>query len=94
MPGRTLTDWDLRTIAEVTSEMARLRGAGFDAHAQARAFVRAAQLDADFRARVAEAARRIEARRSLNMARKLFLPVAALLRDLERDAETILGRAR
>jgi hypothetical protein len=93
MPGRTLTDWDLRTIAEVAFEMAKLRGAGFDAHAQALAFVRAAQLDADFRARLAEAARRIEARRAMSLPRKLFLPVGPLFRDLEREAEAILGRA-
>ena len=92
MPSRKLTDLDLRTIAHVTSEMARLRGAGFDAHAQALAFLRAAQLDADFRVRLAEAARRIEARRGMTMPRKLFLPVTPLLRDLERDAEAILGR--
>jgi hypothetical protein len=89
---RKLTEWDLHTIADVTSEMARLRGAGFDAHAQALAFARAAQVDADFRARLAEAARRIEARRSMTMPRKLFLPVAPLFRDLEREARVILGR--
>jgi hypothetical protein len=89
---RKLTDWDLRTIAEVTSEMSKFRGAGFDAHAQALAFARAAQVDADFRARLAEIARRIEARRGVNMLRKLFVPVAPLFRDLEREAEAILGR--
>lgn len=94
MPRRKLTDWDLRTIAEVTSEMAKFRGAGFDAHAQALAFVRAAQVDADFRARLADAARRIEARRSMTMLRKLLRPIAPMFRDLERDAAVILGRKR
>ena len=73
---RELTEWDLRTIAEVTSEMAKFRGAGFDAHAQALAFVRAAQVDADFRGRLEEVARRIEARRGMKMPRKLFVSLA------------------
>jgi hypothetical protein len=78
---RKLTDWDLRTIADVTS-----------AHAQALAFARAAQVDADFRARLAEAARRIEARRGMTMPRRLLMPIAPLFRDLEREAEVILRR--
>jgi hypothetical protein len=89
---RKLTDWDLRTIADVTSEMAKIRGAAFDAHAQALAFARAAQVDADFRARLAEAARRIEARRGMMMPRRLLMPIAPLFRDLEREAKVILGR--
>jgi len=85
-----LSEWDLRTIAEVTSEMAKFRGAGFDAHAQALAFVRAAQVDADFMERLEEAARRIEARRGMSLPRKLFVPLASLFRHLERDAEAVL----
>ena len=88
---RNLTEWDLRTIAEVTSEMAKFHGARFDAHAQALAFVRAAQVDADFRARLAEAARRIEARRGMSLPRKLIIPIASLFRDLERHAEVVLS---
>jgi hypothetical protein len=86
---RKLTEWDLRTIAEVTSEMAKFRGAGFDAYGEARAFTRAAQVDADFRARLEAAARRIEARRAMKMPLKLLVPLASLFRDLERDAERI-----
>ena len=86
-----LSEWDLRTIAEVTSEMAKFRGAGFDAHAQALAFVRAAQVDADFRARLEGAANRIEARRAMKMPLKLFVPLASLFRHLERDAEAVLS---
>jgi len=88
---RKLSEWDLRTIAEVTSEMAKLRGAGFDAHAQALAFVRAAQVDAGFIGRLEEAARRIEARRGMRMPRKLFIPIASLFRDLEHEAEAVLS---
>ena len=88
---RKLTEWDLWTIAEVTSEMAKFRGAGFDAHAQALTFVRAAQVDADFRARLGEAARRIETRRGMSLPRKLLVPISPLFRDLERDAEAVLS---
>ena len=88
---RKLTEWDLRTIAEVTSEMAKFRGAGFDAHAQALAFTRAAQVDAGFRGRLEEAARRIEARRGMRLPRKLFVPLAPLFRELEREAEAVLN---
>ena len=86
---RNLTEWDLRTIAEVTSEMAKLRGTAFDAHAQALAFARAAQVDADFRAQLAEVARRIEARRSMRTARKLLAPLGPLFRELEEALKRI-----
>ena len=88
---RKLTEWDLRTIAEVTAEMAKYRGLTFDAHTQALAFTRAAQVDADFRAQLAEVARRIEARRSMKMPRRLLAPLAPLFRDLERYAEAVLS---
>jgi len=41
-----------------------------------------------------EVHRRLVARSSTNMPRKLLAPIAPLFRDLERDAERILGRGR
>jgi len=71
--------------------MAKFRGTSFDAQAQALVFTRAAQIDPNFRAQLAEAARRIEARRRTKLVRRLLAPMAPLFRDLERDAEIVLS---
>ena len=88
----TLSDAEFRMIAEVVAELAKHRGTTFDASAQAVTFAHAAHADAVFKARLAEIARRIRARRNTDMPRHLLAPLASLFRDLERDAEAVLSR--
>ena len=71
--------------------MARLRGTAFDKTAKGYAFARATLIDPAFKARLAEVHRRLMARRSTDMPRKLLAPIAPLFRDLERDAEAVLS---
>ena len=85
-----LTDAELRMVAEVVSELANLRGTSFDKAATGFVFARAALIDPRFKARLAEAHRRLEVRRSTMLPRNLVAPVARVLRDLERDAETVV----
>ena len=73
-------------LAEVVAEMARFRGASFKKNAKGYAFARAALIDPAFKARLVEVHRRLLARRSTDMPRKLLAPTAPLFRDLERDA--------
>jgi hypothetical protein len=86
----TLTDAELRMVAEVVSELAKLRGTSFDKAATGFEFARAALIDPAFKARLGEVHRRLEARRKTDLPRKLLAPIAPLFRDLERDAETVL----
>jgi hypothetical protein len=88
----TLCDTELRMIAEVLTELARFRGLAFDKTAKSHAFARAALIDPAFRAHLAEVHRRLEERRATKEPRKILAPIAPLFRDLEREAEVILGR--
>ena len=86
-----LTDAEMRMVAEVVSELAKLRGTSFDKAATGFTFARAALIDPAFKARLAEVHRRLEARRSTALPTKLLAPVARRLRDLERDAEAVVS---
>jgi hypothetical protein len=86
-----LSDAEFRMIAEVVAELARYRGTAFDASAQAVTLAHAASADAVFKARLAEIARRIRARRNTDTPRHLLAPLAPLFRDLEREAEAVLS---
>jgi len=88
MAGK-LADADLRMIAEVVAEMAKHRGAAFDTGAQALAFARAMETDPAFKARLAEVARRIVARREPAMSRLLLAPLGPLIRELEEALKRI-----
>jgi hypothetical protein len=87
----TLTDTELRMIAEVVTELARFHGRSFDKTAKGTTFARAALIDPAFKAKLAEVHRRLEARRSTDMPRNLLAPIAPLFRDLDRDAEVVLS---
>ena len=87
----TLSDAELRMIAEVVTELARFRGSAFDKAAKGITFARAALIDPAFKARLAEAHRRLEARRATDLPAKLLVPIGPLFRDLERDAEAVLS---
>jgi hypothetical protein len=87
----TLSDPELRMIAEVVTELARFRGTAFDRVAKGNTFARAAILDPAFKARLAEVHRRLEARRATDLPAKLLVPIGPLFRDLERDAEAVLS---
>jgi hypothetical protein len=91
---RKLADADLRTIAEVVAEMAKHRGATFDTGAQAFAFARAMQADPNFKAQLANVARRIVARRETTMPRHLLAPLAPLYRELEEALKRIESARR
>jgi len=78
-------------IAEVVTELARLRGASFDKEAKGRAFARAVFVDPAFGVRLAEVHRRLEARRATDLPVKLLVPIGPLFRDLERKAEAVLS---
>jgi hypothetical protein len=88
-----LTDPEIKMAAEIATEIARTRGKAFDRKATALAFCRAAQADADFRAKLAEVHRRLIARRATDIPRKMLAPIAPLFRDLEREAEGVLSRS-
>jgi hypothetical protein len=75
----TLTDPELLMVADVVTEMARLRGRAFDKNAKGEAFARAALIDPAFKARLAEVHRRLEERADPTR-------IAPMFRDLERDA--------
>jgi hypothetical protein len=79
-------------IADVVTEWARYRGATFETMARSTALARAALIDPEVKARIAEAHRRLEARRTDNLLRRIFRPTP-LFRDLEHEAERILKRS-
>ena len=87
----TLTDAELRMVAEVVTELAPSRGTAFDKTSKGTAFARAALIDPAFKARLAEVHRRLEARRSTDLPVKMLPPIAPFFRDLERDAEAVLS---
>ena len=84
-----LTDAELRMVAEIVMEMSKYRGRSFDKEANGVAFGQAALIDAEFRARLADVHRQIEARRTTNVPRRMLAPIA--FRGLERDAEAVLS---
>jgi hypothetical protein len=86
-----LTDAELRMVAMVVTEVAKYRGRSFDKAAKGHTLARAALIDPDFKARLAEIHRRLDARRKTDIAVKLLAPLAPLFRDLERDAEAVLS---
>ena len=86
-----LTDAELRMVAEIVSEMARLRGATFDGAAKGAAFARAALINPVFRARLSEVHQRLDVWRVIKEPRTILAPIAPLFRDLERDAEAVLS---
>ena len=55
----SLTDAELRMVAEIVTEMAKYRGRSFDREAKGVAFGRAALIDPDFRARLGDLYRQI-----------------------------------
>jgi hypothetical protein len=63
----TLSDAELKMVAEVVTELAKLRGTSLDKAAKGFAFARAALIDPAFKAKLAEVHRRLEARRSTNI---------------------------
>jgi len=87
----TLTDAELRMVADVVTEIARFRGRSFTKNTKAHTFAQAALIDPAFKAKLAEVHRRLEARRAADMPRKLLAPIAPLFRDLEREAEGVLS---
>jgi hypothetical protein len=87
MPG--LTDADLLMVAEVASELAKLRDTSFDKAATAFTFA-AALTDPAFKARLTEVHRRLEAQRSTKLPGRLA-PIAPLFRDLEGEAEAVVS---
>jgi hypothetical protein len=87
----TLSDAELRIIAEVVTELAKYRGRSFDKDTKRHMLARAALIDPAFKARLAEIHRRPGARRETDIPVKLLAPLAPLFRDLERDAEAGLS---
>lgn len=85
-----LNDAELRVIAEIVEELAKIRGTSLDKAAKGFAFARAARIDPKFRAKLAEVHRRLEARRKTNMPRQLLVPIGPLFCDLERRADSVL----
>ena len=93
VPSKTLSEAELRGIAEVVSELAATRDDTFDARRTGMAFTRAALRDPAFKARVAEAHWRLLASRARGIPRDRVEPFAPLIKDLEAEAERILGRS-
>ena len=87
----TLSDAELRMIAEVVTEFATFRGSAFDKVAKGHALARAALIDPAFRARLSEAHRRLDVWRATKEPRTILAPIAPLFHDLERDAEAVLS---
>ena len=83
-----LNDAELRMVVEVVAELAKYRGTAFDKTRKGAAFARAALIDPAFKARLVEIHRRLEARRNWGPLRRMLAP---RLRDIERDAETVLS---
>jgi hypothetical protein len=86
-----LSDAELKMVAEIVTQMARSRGAGFDGAAKGVAFARAALIDPVFRARLSEVHRRLDVWRVTKEPRTILGPITALFRDLERDADVVLS---
>ncbi len=72
------------------SELAKLRSTSFDKATIGFRFARAALIDPGFKAKLPEAYRRLEARRSTNFPDKFLVPFGPLFRDLERRVESVL----
>jgi len=87
----TLSDAELRMVADVVTEIARYRGRSFAKNTKAHTFARAALIDPAFKTKLAEVHRCLEARRATDMPRKLLAAISPLFRDLEREAERVLS---
>jgi len=88
MPG--LTDADLLMVADVVSELARLRGTPFDKAATGFSFA-TALIDPAFKTRLTKAHGRLEAHRSTKSPAPQAR-IAALFCDLEAAAEAVVSR--
>ncbi len=88
----SLTDIELRMVTEIVFEMAKYRGRSFDRKATGATLARAAIIDTDFRERLADVHRQIEARRMMSLPRRMLASIS--FRHLERDAEVILSGRR
>jgi len=86
-----LTDAELLMVAEIVTEMARSRGTSFDKAAKGADLARAALIDPAFKARLAEAHRRLDVWRVVKETRWMLQPIAPALRELEREAEVVLS---
>jgi hypothetical protein len=82
-----LSDTDLEMVTEIVTEIAKYRGRAFDQTAKGVDFAHAALINPLFRARLAEVRERLEARRETNE----HVPIAPMLRELERMANAVLS---
>jgi hypothetical protein len=89
----SLKDAELRIAAEIALEPGKSRGRQFDARATALTLCLAAMADAQYRARLAHIHGHLERRRAMPLRELKLVPIAPVFRDLERDAERILGSA-
>jgi hypothetical protein len=88
----SLTDTELRMVTEIVFEMAKSRGRSFDKKATGATLARAALIDPDFRARLADVHRQIEARRTMSLPRRMLASIS--FRHLELEAEAVLSGGR
>jgi hypothetical protein len=86
-----LTDAELKMVAQIVTEMARSRGTAFDSAGKGVAFARAALIDPAFRAKLAEAHRRLDVWRLVKEPRDILAPIEPVFRELERNAEVVLS---
>lgn len=84
----SLTDIELRMVTEIVIEMAKYRGRSFDKEAMGLMLARAALIESDFRDRLADVCRQIEAHRMTKLPRRMLASIS--LRHLERAAEAVL----
>jgi hypothetical protein len=89
-----LEDAELKMVTEIVTAMALSRGRPFDKRATGLTLCRAALTDEAFRAKLAEVHRRLEARHNTDLLAETTGGDAPLFRDLEREAEVVLGRER
>jgi len=85
----SLTDAELRMIVEIVMEMAKHRGRSFDKEAVGGTLGRAALIDANFRARLADVYQQIVAHRATKLSRRMQASIS--FRHLEREAEAVLS---
>jgi hypothetical protein len=85
----TLTDAELRIVAEIVIEMAKHRGRSFDKEAVGGTLGRAALIDPNFRERLADVYRQIEAHQVTKLPRRMLASIS--FRRLEREAEMVLS---
>jgi len=86
-----LNDAEIKMVAEIVTGMARSRGSAFDKAAKGADLARAAMIDPAFKARLADAHRRLDVWRVVKESRTILEPIAPVLRELEREAEVVLS---